>query len=475
MNTMKNNDADNNRVRLLSNAIDKWIHIKRDIGITLFFFALGTAWFEIPAIIEITAIIHAFIAFGLFFIIVATLVVLICKKIKNKYQRIIFSIFVNVAYVVIGGSYLYTVTRPNFIILIPGPDLYDGEIRGFALQYRGSKHLENVELKFFEENSFSPIDKSIPYFSSVDNATQSPAIIQWKPQRPWNETYKADFITSGFHEVQYLTVMSIGGVIQYATTVKVNDKIVFQCRDSEIPATDKTAIKVHGTNCDDLMDFPVTAANFINPKPSSIERPDASVMLLSIKQFSPTVGAQIAKREIKDFQNNELKIALEGLAGSKLHILYSKGEEPKSYASELARAFQNAHWFVVSVKPAPQNDDFMVDESVSTDGSALLAPSVKAILRGLDLAGIKHRTKPIVDHSVPSDFIVLWVGDASPEGVNPDDCNEPSYIPHEMHQPCEMVSQSPMYPFPPDMQKEKGMDTFKIHGAPSNGTENKRK
>jgi hypothetical protein len=78
-------------------------------------------------------------------------------------------------------------------------------------------------------------------------------------------------------------------------------------------------------------------------------------------------------------------------------------------------------------------------------------PEALAVMNSLKEAGIKHRTRYMLDTDISPDLLVLWVGAKSPEGIRPDEC---ALIPFKPKAgalpPCSFVGQTlKPVPLPP--------------------------
>ncbi len=375
----------------------------------------------------------------------------------NNLKKILASVIVVGTIVVLVHAQLtktfYLTVRPSFILLMPGQDLVDCERRAFVVTHKGARALQNAEIALLDRDAKQG---NVTQYAEIPPGAPDPAnpkYIWWNPANPWREDYTFT-ITSGDEKItQRLIVTSARGKLQRATEVSVGGKLVFECRDFNMPSS-YTLASDSPEVCSSL-DIPEEITRKMVSSAFNIQRPDGSLVMQQLRKLSPKPGVegQSETRHIWEYQRIHMIRGLSKYSGTRISLLASSsGDDTWRFAEELGDVLRQAKWDVAGPRKLPPSYDGLLDVQLSSDNVTIERAERTALLEVLTGVGIKHRSRYVLDAEVPRDTILLWVGSRSPEDVTSDDCPGVTLQPprDEASKPCGMVAQEKHFcPFPP--------------------------
>jgi hypothetical protein len=225
--------------------------------------------------------------------------------------------------------------------------------------------------------------------------------------------------------------------------VTADNKRVMSCRDKLLPSSYTLAFKSR-ESCKATVDVPSDAAGKLDPQPYGYQSPDGNYVAVRLKTIPPPseLDAQVEERHLIEYQRALFKEILGKYRKTSLLILYAGASKTLNYANEFREMF--GEWNVLGPQSVPAGNERIIDVQIGVGGNTVVGhPAATAILDFLERAGIRHRSKLVLDRSVPHDLIVLWVGPKGPSGSKPDDCLPPYLVqrPGQSHT-CETIRQA---------------------------------
>jgi hypothetical protein len=263
------------------------------------------------------------------------------------------------------------------------------------------------------------------------------------PSSPWNEDYTASIDAHGLHSSQKLTIRSIDGKAQLATTVTVanNKKSLLSCQNTtgQPMATNQACAATLKLQPDALSKIGV----------DNYQTADGSVTVLHTKGLpSPSeLDEQSDDRHLTEYQKQVLRPVVAMYPGTRVTIFFAGGSRSKDYANAFRELLHENHWTTTAPEMVPLGNERIIDAQMSVSVDYLqirgMAEKVKELLAAFDKAGIKHAHHFALDPDVKDGDVVLWIGPKSPKNVSPDQCAvpQPKQKPGEPHT-CEVIRQT---------------------------------
>jgi hypothetical protein len=346
----------------------------------------------------------------------------------------------------------YLTVRPSFILMMPGEELVDCERRAFVVKHRGARVLPNPDIVLLDNGAKNGLAKQYPEVTPGAPDLGNPKYLWWNPANPWREDYTFTITSGEQRAIQRLFVTSAKGKLQRATEISVNGKMVFACRDSLLPFSYTLA---SGAQPCDALDIPQEITNNLEPSHFSVQKPDGSIVVQTMRKPSPKPGVegQSESRHLWEYQKIQMVRGLSYYRGAKITLLASgAGTDTWKYAEELGDVLRRAKWSVAGPTKLSDEYDGLLDIQLSSDNVTPPRQEATALLDALVAAGIKHRSNYVLDAAVAPGMIVLWVGSRSPDEITSDDCPGVALHPptNERDRPCVMIAAAKhTCPFPP--------------------------
>jgi hypothetical protein len=364
---------------------------------------------------------------------------------------------VTVVFLYFGAASIWLIAQPVYLYLVPTRNLIDARRRAFFVEQVGPRPLTNIEIAL-RDNKSGAIQAE--QYSEIDAAPQNPLAPHYfwfTPSTPWDEDYTVTITSSKKPRViQRLVVRSTHHVIQFAADVRVDGRStpVLECRDSLLPESYELA-RASTQSCDEWMELSPEVEDKLQPAPYNVELPDGSLIAKRLRVPMPQSESesQSDMRLLSEWQRGKISSEVSQYPGKKILIMASSGRNTWSYAQNFREVFASSGWKVEGPKHVPPLDEHIIDVQLSTNGNLGTPPKPEAlaVMNSFKEAGIKHRTRYMLDPDISPDLLVLWVGTKSPEGITPDECALIPFKPKAgASPPCSLIGQTPSpIPFPP--------------------------
>jgi hypothetical protein len=325
----------------------------------------------------------------------------------------------------------------TYVYLIPGRGLAERSKddpqemtgrRAFVLKQVGLGVLHNVEVDLTDlhaTNSQATQDMHTESYPEIDPPTpgsNAPAkYFWWRPVTEWNEDYTVTLNSREKNLVERIKIVSIRGSVYFAIRVSTAGSTapLFSCADSGL--TDSLAWPSDPPqSCQDFLPAEPGFSGSLDPKPYGLfPSPDSFIdMSPPAQPISSHPEVESDDRRLTEWQQSVLKPALDAYPGKKVLILAAGSKPTWDYARDFRDAFLGSKWIVKGPIDAPKTDQTVLDVQISSgDASGSLHSETTDVRDAMVNAGIKGAKFFVVDPSVKTGVIVLWVGVRSPDEI----------------------------------------------------------
>ena len=339
----------------------------------------------------------------------------------------------------------YLTVRPSFIFIAPTEELVNCERRALVVKHIGARVLANVDVAVLDNDTNRGEVTKYPEIAPGEPDPIAPKLIWWKPSHPWAEDYTISSTSGDMRISQHLIILSIQKQFQLASEVSVNGKPEFSCRDLLVPSSYTLARDAKET-CERMMAISRETKRTMGLESSNYQTPDLNYQVTTMRTLTASLGVegQSESRHIWEFQKTWMATDLSKYQHARVLLLASgTGTDTWKYAEDLRDAFRIAKWDVKGPQKLPSAYDGLLDVQISRDNTVADRPEVQVVMSALTRAGIKHKTRPVLDPDIGRDMIVVFIGSRSPDAVDTDDCEGVTFTAEKMKdRPCTFIAQT---------------------------------
>jgi hypothetical protein len=332
----------------------------------------------------------------------------------------------------------------TYIYLVPAAELMECQKRAFFIKTVGPQTLYNVQTTLKDNKSGQTYSQTYP---EIDPGPRSADVFFWfVPSSPWDEDYTVTVATRESHSSQRLIARSTQHQFQFAMQITIDDERnpALSCRDTLLPES-YTLAAGERRPCSEIMKLTGDVPSKLNVDSYQSANGNFTIRRMKELPLPSELDEQSDDRHITEYQRQIIEPILQKYSRSHMLVYFAGGRKSKAYAEEFCKMFGAKKWTVTPPTLVPIGDERIIDIQMSVnyqENWSKYNPKPHDVLNAFERAGIKQRSKLTLDPNVPSDWIVLWVGPRSPNGVRPDQCLPAEMKPVEgQHHACEMISQ----------------------------------